>query len=592
MVSALRVLRRGGANMDTLVALGTTTAYIAGVYAAVAGSPGMYGMDAAMILTFVTLGKWLEARAKGRASQAIASLAALTPVTASVVREGTPVPASIDEVHAGDLLLVRPGDRVPLDAEVVEGQAATDESWLTGESMPKSKAEGDTVLAGSVVLDRSLTVRVTKPAGETALDRVIELVRNAQESRPNVQRLADRVVAWFVPIVLLIAAVSLVVWQSAGAAWSEALVHAVAVLVVACPCAVGLATPTAVLVAGGRGAASGILVKEAAVFETASLVKHVLLDKTGTVTYGRPDVLRVESWCEGISQQEVLTVAAAAESLSTHPLAVAIVEEAEGEKLGTIDAKNLEVLPGRGVRADVEGRVVLLGNERLAEEAGVDLRERDSWLADQRRQGGTPVLVIVDNQLWGGLAVADAVRPTSAAAIAELNRLGLAVEMVTGDRQATADSIAQQVGLTLVKSEVLPEDKQKIVLERRAFGKSVAMVGDGINDAPALAAADVGIAIGSGADVAIESADIVLVQSDLGGVANSIVLSRAALRTIRQNLFWAFLYNVTLLPVAAGVLIPLGGPGLPPAAAAAAMAMSSVSVVANSLRLRRLRLPL
>jgi Cu+-exporting ATPase len=591
IASALRILRHGGANMDTLIALGTTTAYFAGVYSAAVGAANMFGMDAVMILTFISLGKYLEARSKGRASQAIAELAALSPRVANVVRGETVVPTPIESVEVGDVLLVRPGDRAALDGEVVEGQASVDESWLTGESMPVNKWKGDTVLAGTIVRDRSLKLRVSKQAGETALDHVIELVERAQESRPDVQRVADRVVQWFVPCVLVVASVTLLAWGLAFESWPKGVLHAVTVLVVACPCAVGLATPTAVLVAGGRGAQAGILIKEAAVLETAAQVTHVILDKTGTVTYGRPDVLSVVSWREGISQQEILSMAAAVESLSTHPLAMAIVEEAKAEKLGLPEARNIEVLPGRGVRAVVEGQVVCLGNEPLAEEGGAEIGRHADWIGEQRRQGGTPVLVVVDGQLWGAVAIADAVIPTSADAIERLKQLGLGVEMVTGDRQATAAAIAAQVGIARVAAEVLPADKQRIVGERLAAGERVAMVGDGINDAPALAAADVGIAIGSGADVAIESADIVLVRADLGGVANAIVLARAAMRTIRQNLFWAFLYNITLLPVATGVLLPLGIPRLPPAAAAAAMALSSVSVVANSLRLRRLRLP-
>ena len=588
--SALKRLRHGGANMDTLIAIGTTAAYAAGVYSAIIGQPAMYSMDAAMILAFITLGKFLEARSKGRASQAIARLATLSPRVANVVRDESVETVSIERVDVGDLLLIKPGDRVPLDAEVVEGQTSVDESWLTGESMPISKWAGDTVLAGTIIGGRSIKVRVTKPAGETALDHVVELVRRAQESRPAVQRVADRVVAWFVPIVLLIALVTLLGWGFATAEWSTALLRTIAVLVVACPCAVGLATPTAVLVAGGRGAQAGILIKEAAVLETAASVSHIILDKTGTVTYGRPDVLRVVVWREGMSQHELLALAAGAESLSNHPLAVAIHGEAKAEKLGIPDAKNLEVLPGTGVRAEVDGQVVQLGNEQIAANADIGLGEHAAWIDEQRQQGITPVLVIADGELMGALVVADSVKPTSADAVNRLKHLDLTVEVVSGDRSTTARAIADQVGIDSVIAEVLPEKKQQIVDQHRSAGQTVAMVGDGINDAPALAAADVGIAIGSGADVAVESADIVLVRPDLGGVADAIVLARATMRTIRQNLGWAFLYNITLLPVAAGVLIPLGIPSLPPAAAAAAMALSSVSVVANSLRLKRLKL--
>ncbi|MCG8585959.1 MAG: cation-translocating P-type ATPase, partial [Pirellulales bacterium] len=477
IVSALRILRHGGVNMDTLIALGTSAAYGAGLYATIVGTPGMYGMDAAMILTFVTLGKCLEARAKGRASQAIARLATITPRVASVVRGDDLVETPIDQIRVGEEIVVRPGDRVPLDAKIVEGQASVDESWLTGESMPRSKWEGDVVLAGTILRDRSVKAEVTKHVGDTALDHVIELVRRAQESRPEIQRVADRVVAWFVPAVLLFALAALTTWSASGASWSVALIHAVAVLVVACPCAVGLATPTAVLVASGRGAQAGILVKDAATLETAANVTSVILDKTGTVTYGRPDVLRIVAWREKISQQEILATAAAVESLSTHPLAVAIFEEAEAEKVDIPPAKNLEVIAGRGVRAEVRGKTVHLGNEQLASDLAVDLGHHLAWVKEQRKQGGTPVLIIVDGILWGALAVADAVRPTSENAVATLRKLGLQVEMVTGDRQATADAIAAQVGLESITAEVLPGDKQQIVHDRLAAGHKVAMVG-------------------------------------------------------------------------------------------------------------------
>ena len=583
-------LRHGGANMDTLVALGTGAAYLAGLGALVwphagSGHASMYFLDGALILTFITLGKYLEVRAKGRASQAIRRLLDLAPPVAFVLRNGQPERVPVEAVAVGETLLVRPGDKVPLDAEVVSGTSSVDQSWLTGESIPVEKQPGDTVLAGTLNGQGSLTARVLQPAGNTTLARVIELVRRAQESKTDVGRLADRVVGWFVPVVLGIALLTLLAWGLLGGDWALGLTATIAVLVIACPCAMGLATPTAVLVGSGRGAEQGILIKEAHALEVAGQLTTIVLDKTGTVTLGRPQVTDIVP-AEGISEEQLLASAAAAERLSQHPLATAVVQEAERRRLTIPQADHLEVIAGQGIRAVIGETHVLVGNEHLLGAAGLDLTTWHGRIDALRRGGRTPLLVASDGRLLGIVAVADPVAPHSREAVAGLKRLGLDVQLLSGDNRTTAEAVAHEVGIATVLAEVLPDAKQAEIRRLQAAGRTVAMVGDGINDAPALVAADLGIALGSGSDVAIESAEIVLVQQDLRAVVRAIVLSRATLRTIRQNLAWAFVYNLLLLPLAAGVLVPHFGLHIPPAAAAAAMALSSVSVVSNSLLLR------
>ena len=606
-VGAWRRLRHGSTNMDTLIALGTGVAYLAGVaqlvnlvaggelWLAEAGLGGsahhgaMYFADAAMILTFITVGKYLEAKAKGRASRAIGRLLDLAPLEATVVRDDRPQRVPVRAVMAGETILVRPGQKVPLDAEVVSGTSAVDQSWLTGESLPVDKQPGDEILAGTINGQGSLSARVVRPAGKTALAQVIDLVRRAQESKTEVGRLADRVVAWFVPGVLLVALIALLAWGALAGNWATALAAVVAVLVVACPCALGLATPTAILVGSGRGAELGILIKEAHALELAGRLTTIVLDKTGTVTLGKLTVTAVEP-ASGVSPDELLATAAAAERLSGHPLGEAIVAEAESRKLTIPQADGLAVVPGQGIRATCEGRTLLVGNERLLEAAGIDFHALEDAVQSHRARGQTPLLVAAEGQTLGIVAVADTVAPHSREAIDQLKSLGLEVRLLSGDNRTTAEAVAREVGIDQVIAEVLPDQKQSVVRALRDEGKVVAMVGDGINDAPALAAADVGIAIGSGSDVAIEAADVVLIGQDLRAVGRTVSLSRATLRTIRQNLAWAFLYNILLLPFAAGILVPFGGPQLPPAAAAAAMAASSVSVVTNSLLLRARRL--
>ncbi|MBX9789310.1 MAG: heavy metal translocating P-type ATPase [Pirellulales bacterium] len=602
-VGAWQRLRHGSTNMDTLVALGTTAAYAAGVATLVqsalasghalathaAGSHtfghGMEFMDAGMILVFISLGKLLEMQAKGRASAAIRKLLDLTPPTATVVRGEHPERVLVRTVAVGETLIVKPGEKVPLDAQVLSGVSAADEAWLSGESLPVEKTTGDTILAGTVNLTGALTARVTHTAGHTALAQVIELVRRAQESKAAVERVADKVVAWFVPVVLVIAGLTFATWIAATGDWWRAASSAVAVLVVACPCALGLATPTAVLVASGWGGEHGILIKDAQALETAGRLTTVVLDKTGTVTAGKPSLLAIQP-APGVSEDELLALAAGIEQLSQHPLGVPIVAAARERKLPLPAVTELVVRPGEGVSAQLDRQDVGVGNERLVRALRGDATSLASAAEQLQSAGQTALYVIRGEQIVGLLGVADTILPSSRQAVAELKSLGIEVRLLTGDHQRAARAVAAQVGIDDVSAEVLPADKEAEVRRLRAAGQVVAMVGDGINDAPALAAADLGIAIGSGADVAIEAADVVLVRSDLRQVAQTVRLARATLRTIYQNLGWALVYNVLLVPVAAGVLVPLGGFGLSPVAAAAAMALSSVSVVTNSLLLR------
>jgi len=544
-----------------------------------------------MILTFITLGKWLETKARGRVSEAIRKLLDLAPAEATVLDEAgrSERRLPVGQVQAGEKILVRPGEKVPLDAEVLEGTSAVDESWLTGESMPVDKGAGDVILAGTINGSGPLVARVLKAADQTALAQVVELVRRAQESKGQVGRLADKVVAWFVPGVLAVALLAFAIWGFALGRWPLALSVCVAVLVVACPCALGLATPTAVLVGSARGAQMGILIKSAEALEAAGRLTTVVLDKTGTVTLGEPKVVAVEA-APGVAAEEVLRWAVAAERMSEHPLAAAIV--AEGQRRGIVPepVSGFQFVPGAGVRAETSEGTVLVGNERLMRTAWIDLDPQRETVRQMRKKGQTPLWVALDGRRLGVIALADPIAPGSREAVRALQRMGLAVHLLSGDNELAVRAVASEVGIDQYRAEVLPDEKQQVIAQLQQEGHKVAMVGDGINDAPALAAADLGIAIGSGADVAIEAADIVLVGSDLGGVARAIALSRITLRTIKENLAWAFLYNALLIPLAAGVLVPVWGLHLPPAAAAGAMAASSVSVVTNSLLLYRRRL--
>jgi Cu+-exporting ATPase len=593
LAGAWQRLRRGTANMDTLVAVGTLAAYGDGVFRLLFAShhehAAMSLMDGGMILTFITLGKYLEAHSKGRASEAILRLLELAPPLAHR-QSGVEVrDVPVDEVRAGETIVVRPGEKIPLDAVVVSGQSEVNESWLTGEPIPVPKQPGEPLFAGTINGSAALVARVTKTADSTWLAQIVELVKTAQASKAQVQQLADRVVAWFVPAVLAIAAATLLAWGLAADRWETGLLCAVAVLVVACPCALGLATPTAILVASGRGASAGILVKDARSLEAAARATTVVLDKTGTITLGQPQVVRV-STAAGVAERDLLSLAAAAERLSQHPLARAIVKRADESEAPRQTAGDLTIVPGQGVKARLDGRVLLVGNEALLAAHGIAPAAGEAPPPESGSLPAVPLHVAAEGRRLGTLWIADAIADTSREAIAALKRLGLKVRLLSGDEQGAAEAVARQVGIDQAQGRVTPDGKLAEIARLQQSGEVVAMVGDGINDAPALAAADVGMAIGAGAEAAIESADIVLTRHDLRLVPRTVSLARRTLSIIRQNLGWAFGYNVLLIPLAAGVFLPLLGIGLPPVAAAAAMAASSVSVVLNSLRLRIVRL--
>jgi Cu+-exporting ATPase len=584
-----------GPNMDSLIAIGTAAAFLYSLASTVRIALGdmtavgeLYFETAAVIIALILLGKLLEAVSKGRTSQAIKKLMGLAPKTAVIVQDGKESEIPIAEVEVGDLVRVRPGEKVPVDGEVVEGYTSVDESMLTGESIPVEKKVGDPVTGASLNKNGSITFRATRVGADTALAQIIRLVEQAQGSKAPIAKLADVVSGYFVPIVMGIALVAGVAWLLSGQSVVFSLTIFTSVLVIACPCALGLATPTAIMVGTGRGAESGILIKGGAALEETHRVQTVVLDKTGTVTEGRPTVTDVVS-ADGMAPEELLRLAASAELHSEHPLGEAIVAGAGERGIATVPLEGFQAIPGRGIEARIEGRQVLLGNEQFMGERGVapgPLAERSAELAGR---GKTPMFVAVDGEPAGLIAVADIPKPSSAEAIRRLRALGLEVVMITGDNRRTAEAVAAEVGVDRVFSEVLPQDKAEAVKRIQAEGRKVAMVGDGINDAAALAQADIGIAIGSGTDVAIESADIVLMRGDLRDVEAAIRLSKATIRTIRQNLFWAFCYNVLGIPIAAGVLHLFGGPLLNPIFAAAAMSLSSVSVVSNALRLRRFK---
>lgn len=596
---AWAAFRHRNADMNTLIALGTSAAYFFSVvvtlFPEVIRRGGLqahvYFDTSALIIVLILLGRLLEARAKGRTSEAIKKLARLQPTTATVIRNGQEIQLPVEEVQVGDLLLVKPGERIPVDGTVKEGQSTVDESMITGESFPVKKKPGDEVIGATINQTGSFKFIATKVGQETMLAQIIKLVQEAQSSRAPIQRLADLISGYFVPIVISLAILTFIIWFDFGPepSLTRALLNFVAVLIIACPCALGLATPTAIMVGTGRGAEAGILIKGGETLETAHRLQVIVFDKTGTITKGHPEVVEVVTR-EPFSEEELLLYAASAERHSEHPLGEAILKKAAALNLSLIEPRSFQAKKGRGITAEVDGHQVLVGNFRFLTENQIDpepLRQPASQLA---AEGKTPVLVAVDGQLAGLLAIADPIKETSPPALKKLKKMGLKVLMLTGDNTQTATAIAREVGLDGVEAELLPQDKVAVIKKLQQQGFKVGMVGDGINDAPALAQADVGIALGSGTDIAMEASDITLIKDDLWGVVHALELSQKTIRTIKQNLFWAFFYNTIGIPIAAGVLYPFFGLLLNPIFASAAMAFSSVSVVSNSLRLRRLKL--
>ena len=595
-----KTLLHGAPNMDSLIAVGSAAAVVYGVAALFQIAYGLghgdlvrvdkwtmdlYFESAGMILTLITLGKFLETRSKGKTGEAISRLMDLAPKTATVLRDGREVELPVEDVAVGDLIVVRPGASIPVDGQVTQGTSSVDESALTGESIPVEKGPGDKVVAASINKSGSFTFQATRVGDDTTLAQMIALVDEAASSKAPIAKLADKVAGVFVPVVMGIALVTALVWLLLGYGVEHALTAGVAVLVISCPCALGLATPVAIMVGTGKGAENGILIKSAEALEGLHTVSTVVLDKTGTVTEGKPRVTDLYP-NEGTTPEELLCIAASLEKPSEHPLADAIVREAEERNIPLVPAEGFQAVHGRGVKAHIQGQDYLAGNRAMMEEAGVALGA-ERLIADGLAENGkTPLYFAQGGKLMGVVAVADTVKPTSAQAIQGFRDLGIDVVMLTGDNQRTADAIGKELGVSRVIAEVLPQDKERVIAGLQAEGKKVAMVGDGINDAPALARSDVGLAIGAGTDVAIESADIVLMKSDLLDAVTAVELSKATIRNVKQNLFWAFIYNTVGIPLAAGVFFPLLGWQLNPMFAAAAMSLSSVSVVSNALRLK------
>jgi Cu+-exporting ATPase len=588
-------------DMNTLIAVGTSAAYLYSLIVTFGSHLIMvkglmvdvYFDTSAAIIVLILLGRFLEARAKGRTSEAIKKLIGLQPKTARVIRNGNEVDVPVETVIPGDFVIVRPGEKIPVDGIVREGYSSVDESMVTGESLPVEKKTGDTVIGATINKTGTFKFEATKVGKDTVLAQIIRLVQEAQGSKPPIARMVDVIASYFVPVVIAIAIVTFLVWYFFGPhpALTYAFLNFVAVLIIACPCALGLATPTSIMVGTGKGAENGILIRGAEALETAHQLNTIVLDKTGTLTKGEPSVTDIiES--ERFSKKEILTLAASAEKGSEHPLGEAIVNKAKEENLILLDSKNFQAIAGHGIEVTIDSKKVLLGNLRLMEERKVFLNGLSEKAEHFSGEGKTPMFLAVDGEAAGIIAVADTLKENSKGAVESLHRMGLEVVMLTGDNQRTARAIAQQIGIDRILAEVLPGMKAEEVKRLQSEGKKVGMVGDGINDAPALAQADVGIALGTGTDVAMESSDITLIGGDLRGVVTAIALSKATIRNIKQNLFWAFAYNTILIPVAAGALFPFFGILLNPIFAAGAMAFSSVTVVTNALRLRRFKAPM
>lgn len=591
-----KTLIKGSPNMDSLIAIGTSAAVFYGIFGTVKilGGNTHYAMDlyfesAAVIITLITLGKYLESVSKGKTSEAIKKLMGLAPKTAVVIRDGKEVEITIEEVEPGDLIVVKPGEKMPVDGEVVEGTTSVDESMLTGESIPVEKNAGDKIIGASINKNGTIKYKATKVGKDTALAQIIKLVEDAQGSKAPIAKLADIISGYFVPIVISLAVLSGLAWYFIGKESAMfSLTIFISVLVIACPCALGLATPTAIMVGTGKGAEYGVLIKSGEALETAHRIQTIVFDKTGTITEGRPKVTDVVA-AEGITENDLLQLAASAEKGSEHPLGEAIIKGAEEKGLEVKKLDYFKAIPGHGIEVKLDGKTIILGNRKLMLERNVALENLESVSNRLAEEGKTPMYIAIEDKIGGIIAVADTVKENSKKAIEHLHKMGIEVAMITGDNRRTAEAIAKQVGIDRILAEVLPQDKANEVKKLQGEGKKVAMVGDGINDAPALAQADIGIAIGSGTDVAMESADIVLMRSDLMDVPTALELSKSTIRNIKENLFWAFGYNTIGIPVAMGILHVFGGPLLNPMIAGAAMSLSSVSVLTNALRLKRFK---
>jgi Cu+-exporting ATPase len=590
----LKALFRRTPNMDSLIAIGTGAAVIYGIFAVIQIYNGnhdyakeLYFETAGVIITLILLGKYLESVTKGKTSEAIKKLMGLAPKTATVIHGDQEVIIPIEEVEVGDVILVKPGEKIPVDGIIIEGYTSIDESMLTGESMPVEKTIGDKVIGASINKNGSVKFKANKVGKDTALAQIIKLVEDAQGSKAPIAKLADVISGYFVPVVIVIAILAGLAWFISGQSVIFSLTIFIAILVIACPCALGLATPTAIMVGTGKGAEYGVLIKGGGPLETAHKIKTVVFDKTGTITEAKPKVTDIVT-NGNISEESLLQLAASAEKGSEHPLGEAIVKESEKKNVEILKVSKFNAIPGFGIEVEIDGNQILLGNKKLMVERNIEitLQEESDALANE---GKTPMFIAINNKLEGIIAVADVTKESSALAIKKLHEMGIKVAMITGDNKRTAEAIAKQVGIDIILAEVLPQDKANEVKKLQSNGNIVAMVGDGINDAPALAQADVGMAIGSGTDVAMESADIVLMKSDLLDVVTAIQLSKKTIRNIKQNLFWAFAYNTAGIPVAAGLLYIFGGPRLNPMIAAAAMAFSSVSVLLNALRLKKFK---
>ncbi|MBW9155553.1 heavy metal translocating P-type ATPase [Clostridium sp. FP2] len=588
-----KALIRRSPNMDSLIAIGTSAAVLYGIFATVKIILGdtSYAMDlyfesAAVIITLITLGKYLESVSKGKTSEAIKKLMGLAPKTAMVIRNGKEIEITIEEVEVGDIIIVKPGEKMPVDGKVVEGTTSVDESMITGESMPVEKNSGDKIIGASINKNGTIKYEATRVGKDTALAQIIKLVEDAQGSKAPIAKLADVISGYFVPIVITLAVLSGLGWYFIGGESAMfSLTIFISVLVIACPCALGLATPTAIMVGTGKGAEHGVLIKSGVALETAHKIQTIVFDKTGTITEGKPKVTDVVV-INGIAQNDLLQLAASAEKGSEHPLGEAIVKGATEKGLEFKKLDFFKAIPGYGIEVKIDGKNILLGNRKLMIERKISLEKLEKISNRLAQEGKTPMYIAIESKMAGIIAVADTVKASSKKAIEKLHEMGIEVAMITGDNKRTAQAIAKQVGIDRIYAEVLPQDKANVVKKLQAEGTKVAMVGDGINDAPALAQADIGIAIGSGTDVAMESADIVLMRSDLMDVPTALQLSKSTIRNIKQNLFWAFGYNTIGIPVAMGILHVFGGPLLNPMIAGAAMSLSSVSVVANALRLK------